>query len=225
MADISPSHKRLPRQTTLRSIVIREIAVAFGTTCTSHNPLIQEITTSPAMRANILTMPRFLGYSFNPLTMYYVYDPALIAVVLEVHNTFGEKHIYVVPYSKGPQSITRRFHVSPFNDCLGTYQFKTTPPENGIFIELTLITPESKPKLVATLKSRSDTAMNNSWAVLRLSVLCGWWIFMSFPRILFEAWKLHYRKKMPVYMRPEPFNDQGTIHRQKSSSTDLYAPR
>jgi DUF1365 family protein len=198
--------------------------VAFGTTCTTHTSLIQGITTSQAMTANMLTMPRFLGYSFNPLTTYYVYDPELIAVVLEVHNTFGEKHIYVVPYSEGPQFIPRRFHVSPFNDRLGTYQFKATSPENGIFIELTLITPEAKPKLVATLKSRSGTAMGDSCAVLRLCVLCGWWIFMSFPRILFEAWKLHYRKGMLVYMRPEPFNNQGTIHRQKSSLTDLYTP-
>jgi DUF1365 family protein len=174
------------------------------------------------MTASMLTMPRFFGYSFNPLTTYYVYDPDLVAIVLEVHNTFGEKHIYVVRYSKTQQSIPRRFHVSPFNDRLGTYRFKTTSPENGIAIELTLATPENKPKLVATLKSHSSTPVTEAGNVLRLCVQCGWWIFLSFPRILFEAWRIHYHKGLPVFLRPEPFNDSGTIHRQPSSSTDLY---
>jgi hypothetical protein len=168
----------------------------------------------------MLTMPRYLGYSFNPLTTYYVYDPDLIAVVLEVHNTFGEKHIYVVRDIS--QSISRRFHVSPFNDRLGTYQFKSKDARKGISIELTLVAPEGKPKLVATLRSRSYSPVGDIPAVLRLCVQCGWWIFMSFPRILYEAWKLHYRKGLPVYMRPEPYHEKGTIGRRPPGSVDIY---
>lgn len=184
--------------------------------------LIQGILTSKSMTATMLTMPRFLGYSFNPLTTYYVYDNELVAVILEVHNTFGEKHIYVVRHSTKSQSITRRFHVSPFNDRLGTYQFKTTSPDSGITIELTLVTPEAKPKLVATLKSKSGALVTDNVTVLRLCLKCGWWIFLTFPRILFEAWKLHYRKGLSVYMRPEPFHENGTVGRQSPSSIDLY---
>jgi len=174
------------------------------------------------MTAKMLTMPRFFGYSFNPLTTYYVYDDDLIVVVLEVHNTFGEKHIYVVRHSNKSQSISRRFHVSPFNDHLGTYQFKTTSPEYGISIKFTLVTPEAKPKFVATLKSKSGAAVTDTMAILALCLKCGWWIFLTFPRILFEAWKLHYRKGLPVYMRPEPYHEKGTVGRQSPSSTDLY---
>jgi DUF1365 family protein len=179
------------------------------------------------MRAYMLTMPRFFGYSFNPLTTYYIFDPEHLATVLEVHNTFGEKHIYVIshPYDSGRRvSISRRFHVSPFNDRLGTYQFRTTSPEKRISIELTLVTPENKPKLVANLKAVSKSSIDNSAAVLKLCVLCGWWIFMSMPRILWEAWKLHYRKGLPVYMRPEPVHEKGTIGRQVSRPVDLYYP-
>jgi DUF1365 family protein len=167
-------------------------------------------------------MPRFLGYAFNPLTTYYVYDPDLIAMVLEVHNTFGEKHIYIVP-PPFPRLFLRRFHVSPFNDRSGMYKLKTTSPENGIYIELTLL-ENGKAKLAATLTSRSEVRITDMWAVVCLCLLCGWWIFMSFPRILFEAWKLHYRRRLPVHMRPEPFNEKGTIHRQNSSSADMYSP-
>src|SRR5216117_803774 len=119
------------------------------------------------MTAYMATMPRFFGYSFNPLTTYYVYDDdLLVSIVLEVHNTFGEKHIYVVPPDS--KSISRRFHVSPFNDRLGAYHFKTSSPESGIFIQLTLVTPESKPKLVATLKSHYAAPVFDTPAVLLL---------------------------------------------------------
>jgi len=185
--------------------------------------LTQGIYTSPSVRIYMMTMPRFLGYSFNPLTTYYIYDPEHVATVLEVHNTFGEKHIYVVSHSDGAVSIPRRFHVSPFNDRLGTYQFRSTlSPENGISVELTLVTPDNKPKLVATLKSLSESRMDDTLAVLRLCIVCGWWIFMSMPRILWEAWKLHYRKGLSVYVRPEPFHERGTIGRQPSRTMDLY---
>src|SRR5271170_4730572 len=168
------------------------------------------------MTAMMLTMPRFFGYSFNPLTTYYVYDPELVSVFMEVHNAFGEKHIDV---TKGSQSISRQFHVSPFNDRLGTYQFKVTPPAS---IELTIVTPEGRPKLVATLKGKQSVDMSNLPAVV-LCVQCGWWIFLTVPRITYEAWRLHYQKNLPVYMRPEPVDDKGTVQRQSPSSTDRYA--
>ena len=140
-----------------------------------------------------------------------------MAVVLEVHNTFGEKHIDV---TKGSQSISRQFHVSPFNDRLGTYQFKVTPPT---FIELTIVTPEGRLKLVATLKGKRSVDMSNLPAVVLLCIQCGWWIFLTLPRIMYEAWRLHYQKNLPVYMRPEPVDDKGTVQRQSPSSTDRYS--
>src|SRR5262245_13953970 len=47
----------------------------------------------------LLCMPRMLGYAFNPLSIYFCYrrDGALEAMIYEVHNTFGERHSYVIP--------------------------------------------------------------------------------------------------------------------------------
>jgi DUF1365 family protein len=42
-------------------------------------------------------MPRWLGYAFNPITLYYCYDlsnQTFLALVAEVHNTFNEAHLY-----------------------------------------------------------------------------------------------------------------------------------
>lgn len=43
--------------------------------------------------------PRVLGYVFNPLSLYYCLDEndCCFAVLHEVHNTFGERHVYVLP--------------------------------------------------------------------------------------------------------------------------------
>jgi hypothetical protein len=48
---------------------------------------------------SVLTMPRMLGYVFNPLSVFFCRDAdgALAAIVDEVHNTFGERHTYVLP--------------------------------------------------------------------------------------------------------------------------------
>jgi hypothetical protein len=48
----------------------------------------------------LVTSARFLGYAFNPVNFWMVYEdtdaPGLAAAVAEVNNTFGEKHIYVL---------------------------------------------------------------------------------------------------------------------------------
>ncbi len=68
----------------------------------------------------LLTMPRILGYAFNPLSTYFCYrrDGSLCATVYEVHNTFGEIHSYVAPASPEGgvlrQEAEKVFHVSPF---------------------------------------------------------------------------------------------------------------
>ncbi len=72
-------------------------------------------------RIRLLFMPRILGYVFNPLSVFFCYDrdDCLVAILYEVHNTFGERHIYTLPVSSsspGPlvQRCAKRFYVSPF---------------------------------------------------------------------------------------------------------------
>jgi DUF1365 family protein len=67
----------------------------------------------------VLCQPRVLGYVFNPLSLFYCHRPSgeLAAVILEVHNTFGERHCYVLEASAGPVvrcCWRKTFFVSPF---------------------------------------------------------------------------------------------------------------
>lgn len=76
------------------------------------------------------TYPRVLGYVFKPVSFWYVHrdDGALHAVVAEVNNTFGERHVYLLdgPGVRWGNEIRadKVFHVSPFCDTTGHYRFR-----------------------------------------------------------------------------------------------------
>jgi len=84
-------------------------------------------------RIRLLCMPRMLGYVFNPLSIFYCHLPCgqLAAVVLEVNNTFGERHCYVVE-ATGADVVRRgcpkALFVSPFLGLDMTYDFRIAAP-------------------------------------------------------------------------------------------------
>lgn len=88
----------------------------------------------------LLCMPRTLGYCFNPLSVYFCHhkDGKLAAVIYQVHNTFGERHAYVMPTPAGTAEIRhhcdKRFYVSPFLDMTMQYDFRIVGPDSSVTI-------------------------------------------------------------------------------------------
>lgn len=81
----------------------------------------------------LLTHLRYLGYVFNPISLYYCYDRALRlrAVLAEVNSTFGERQNYWMEAGSGPiltHRCPKRMHVSPFLPMDLEYRFSLTPP-------------------------------------------------------------------------------------------------
>jgi DUF1365 family protein len=72
--------------------------------------------------------PRILGYAFKPVSFWYCHsaDGDLRAVVAEVHNTFGERHCYLLDGASWGRELRARkvFHVSPFCRIEGGYRFR-----------------------------------------------------------------------------------------------------
>ena len=72
--------------------------------------------------------PRVLGYTFKPVSFWYCHrtDGSLRAIVVEVNNTFGERHCYLLdaPRYGAEQRARKVFHVSPFCDISGGYRFR-----------------------------------------------------------------------------------------------------
>jgi DUF1365 family protein len=76
--------------------------------------------------------PRVLGFTFKPVSFWYCHRAAhdqggsLRAIVVEVNNTFGERHCYLLdaPRYGLQQCAAKVFHVSPFNPVQGHYRFR-----------------------------------------------------------------------------------------------------
>lgn len=109
----------------------------------------------------ILAFPRFLGYVFNPISVYYCYDPAghLRAVVHEVKNTFGGQHPYALPVESagGDHPIRQRcgknFYVSPFIELAAGYRFRLKEPGERLAVVIQEEVADGT-QLVATLTGR-----------------------------------------------------------------------
>ena len=76
------------------------------------------------------TCPRMLGYVFKPVSFWFCerQDGSTAAIIAEVNNTFGDRHVYVLRPSRRPLAngetlkADKAFYVSPFFDLRGHYQ-------------------------------------------------------------------------------------------------------
>ncbi|MGA2058238.1 MAG: DUF1365 domain-containing protein [Bradyrhizobium sp.] len=113
-------------------------------------------------RVLLLCYPRLLGYTFNPLSVYFCYHASeqLALVIYEVRNTFGDIHAYVLPVKSGDispagirQTQDKRFYVSPFVEMSMRYHFRVVPPKDQV--KLRILEADSEgPLLSATFNGR-----------------------------------------------------------------------
>jgi DUF1365 family protein len=93
-------------------------------------------------RFTLITNLRVLGYVFNPASFYLCRDPqgALQVVIVEVHNTHGERHLYTLrPQTEGPTfvaSMDKAFYVSPFIDPVGAYAVRVRDEDGRLRITI-----------------------------------------------------------------------------------------
>jgi len=119
----------------------------------------------PGGRVLLLTHGRVAGYVFNPVSFFYCFDPddRLSTVVAEVNNTYGERHVYVLPPGEAAgRSHKKEFHVSPFFDLDGTYRFDVEPPGEALRVGIDLTVGTQRrfaARLVLARKRLSDGAL------------------------------------------------------------------
>ncbi|KAL8763058.1 MAG: hypothetical protein Q9184_001085, partial [Pyrenodesmia sp. 2 TL-2023] len=187
--------------------------------------------------AYLVTAPRFLGYSFNPVSFWYLYNDCmdLQAMILEVNNTFDERRMYFLkdtstptdsddnwtlvenPRSRFRQTWPKDFHVSPFNSRKGSYALSVQDPFAPLLGEtvkidntITLNSSKAHAKLIARVFSTEpgiDPTTLSFWRKICF-ITSWWWVgFVTFPRIVKEAGKLFFRRKLHVWFRPEVLKD------------------
>lgn len=135
-------------------------------------------------RVLLLCYPRLLGYTFNPLSVYFCYSASgeLALVIYEVRNTFGDIHPYVLPVQPGQHSEAgvrqqheKLFYVSPFIEMAMRYHFRVSPPDQRVRLRI-LETDGDGPLLAATFSGRRRAL--NTAQLLRA--------FVAFPLVTFK---------------------------------------
>ncbi len=161
-------------------------------------------------RVFLVTAARYCNYVFNPVSFYYCYDREglLRCTVAEVNNTFNERHLYILPAGtpvKADQPATfaaaKAFHVSPFNDLQGTYAFRFSPPGPQLAIDVNVVR-EGREVFLSRMEGTAIpfTAANLRATLARYPLTAA----LTFPRIVAQAVRLYFGKKLPVYTKPVP---------------------
>lgn len=157
-------------------------------------------------RIRLLTLPRVLGWAFNPISLWYCEhrDGSLRAVIAEVRNTFGEKHCYLLASGGAPMPYgqvhdkDKCFHVSPFLDRAGRYRFELGEPGERLRVAIRE-SRDGAPVMDATLAAERR-ALSDA-ALLRQVLRMPWMAVKVMAGIHWEALKLWLRG---AGYRPKP---------------------
>ncbi len=144
----------------------------------------------------VLCYPRLFGYVFNPLSVWFCHrsDGQLAATIYEVHNTYGERHAYVLRADNNDATIRQRcakeFYVSPFLSMDCSYNFTIRPPGKDVLIAINE-EEAGKPILTATFSGARKPLSDISLALMILRhPLMTVKVFLA---IRFEALRLMWK--------------------------------
>ena len=155
------------------------------------NLINNEINTDN-IKVKLLCYPRILGYVFNPLSIFFVYDKNdnLISILYEVKNTFGEQHTYIFKVENDnllQHNCEKKFHVSPFIEMNCNYFFRILKPSEKISVVIDQYQLDEKILFASQDGKRVDF---NSKELLKSYVKHPLMTFKIISAIHFEAFKL-----------------------------------
>ncbi|RVW04658.1 DUF1365 domain-containing protein [Rhodococcus spongiicola] len=150
----------------------------------------------------LLTNARVFGYVFNPLSVFWCHDAdgRLVCVIAEVHNTYGQRHCYLLrPDASGNARVDKEFYVSPFNDVDGEYRMVVPPPGSGLRVAITLERPGQPPFVATVAGERRDAT---TWEVLAAALAVPLAPLRVSAQIRWQGIRL-WARGLPVRPRPE----------------------
>jgi DUF1365 family protein len=181
------------------------------------------VSAAPA-RITLITMPRYFGYVFNPVSFFACFDRdnRVVGLITEVHNTFGEAHIYPLVCEPSSMPVVWRFpkefFVSPFFDTEGGYVVTLEKADEELSIRVDL---EKDQKIVF-----SATLAGIGEPVTRASLFKLLWRYpvtslLTMPRIHRQALNLFFKVGVCPFQKPRPSHpytirsQQNMIHRSR----------
>jgi DUF1365 family protein len=170
----------------------------------------------PVGRITLVAHARVLGYVFNPVGFFVCYradGTTPLAVIADVHNTFGERHAYVLPAAtaagEGRWMAKKAFHVSPFFTLDGTYQFALQFAAAGADVRIDLHR-DGRPVFVSHLALAARPLTDRSL----VGVLLRWPLMTAhvIGAIHWEALRL-WRKGLTYHPKPRYDPDAARLTR------------
>jgi uncharacterized protein len=157
----------------------------------------------------LMTMPRMLGYLFNPVSFWFCRDRtgAVRAVLCQVSNTFGESHCYLVHHDDRRPILAdawldgrKVFHVSPFLPVEGDYRFRFRLDDRIAHIDINYHDADGL-MLATSVAGRREPLADRS--VLRRFLGNPTMTLGVVLRIHWQALQL-WRKQARFYRKPDP---------------------
>ena len=186
----------------------------------------QGIDPGPAARVLLLTLPRVLGYQFNPVSFYFVATAGghPVASLAEVTNTFRETKIFVLgPDTLGPATtetpasgpvfhrrVPKHFYVSPFSDVDLAFDFRLRPPDGRLALQIddyegprrVLVSTVTHLAPPSPLRDRTLAWFSVKYPLVTLKVIAA---------IHWEAFRL-WVKHVPWFAKAARAGDQRDVH-------------
>ena len=152
-------------------------------------------------RAILLTLPRVLGYIFNPVSFYFCFDAsgAPLCALAQVGNTFGEMKPYLLaaPDADGVFRLRtpKHFYVSPFSALDLDFDFKLRVPGGALEIHINDLQGES----TVLLSTLTGTRMPLTSARLA-------WLTLKFPFLTLKVIFLIHWQALLLWLKRLPFH-------------------
>jgi DUF1365 family protein len=169
-------------------------------------------------RVMLVTNLRVLGHVFNPASFFLCRDEVdvLRVVVVEVHNTFGERHLYALrprdgdgtPASPFTAGIDKDFFVSPFISVDGAYAVHVRDEPDALNLAINL-RQDGRPLLSTSLVLRRTELTDRSLARM----------LVRYPLVTRKTVGLIYLHAVRLWLRGAPFFRHGDHVRAREATS------
>ena len=183
---------------------------------------LAEVGLEKPARIQLFCMPRVLGYTFNPLSVWYCYNATeqLIAAICEVSNTLGDHYHYLLHGNGAAISWPLRsqsdklFYVSPFIDMQQRYHFTLDAPGDRISIRINEYS-DDRLMLVATQKGSKEALTDRN---LRAA-------FWRLPLMTLKVIVMIHWHALKIWLRGGRYYSKTTVTESKSSAWPVTTPK
>ncbi len=153
-------------------------------------------------RIMILTNLNVLGYNFNPVSFYYIFNKnnEPVCSIAEVGNTFGELKPYLLTNenlsgNKYHLNTTKHFYVSPFFDHDHNFDFNMFIPGEKLSIRIDTFNKEER-VFISTLTGVQKPLTNSNLV----------WYSLRFPLVTLKIISLIHWNALLIWMKKIPYH-------------------